>query len=78
MLTAHDAVEDRVAGLDTGADDYFTKQYSFAELPARPRATPPLLIACTTTAAHVVAAHHGQERPRTHVQRRYLRRLSDS
>ncbi|MGH2990606.1 MAG: response regulator transcription factor [Solirubrobacterales bacterium] len=38
MLTARDAVEDRVAGLDGGADDYVTKPFSFAELLARLRA----------------------------------------
>jgi two-component system OmpR family response regulator len=38
MLTARDAVEDRVAGLDTGADDYLTKPFSFVELLARLRA----------------------------------------
>lgn len=38
MLTARDAVEDRVAGLDGGADDYLTKPFSFAELLARLRA----------------------------------------
>lgn len=38
MLTARDAVEDRVTGLDTGADDYLTKPFSFAELLARLRA----------------------------------------
>lgn len=37
MLTARDAVEDRVGGLDTGADDYLTKPFSFAELLARVR-----------------------------------------
>jgi two-component system, OmpR family, response regulator len=45
MLTARDAVEDRVAGLDVGADDYLTKPFSFAELLARLRALarrPPL------------------------------------
>ncbi|MBA2516958.1 MAG: response regulator transcription factor [Solirubrobacterales bacterium] len=38
MLTARDAIEDRVEGLDTGADDYLTKPFSFAELTARLRA----------------------------------------
>jgi len=38
MLTARDAIEDRVAGLDVGADDYLTKPFSFAELLARLRA----------------------------------------
>ncbi len=38
MLTARDAVEDRVAGLDAGADDYLVKPFSFAELLARLRA----------------------------------------
>ncbi len=38
MLTARDAVSDRVAGLDGGADDYLTKPFSFAELLARLRA----------------------------------------
>ena len=38
MLTARDAVEDRVAGLDGGADDYLVKPFSFEELLARIRA----------------------------------------
>jgi two-component system OmpR family response regulator len=38
ILTARDSVEDRVAGLDGGADDYLTKPFSFAELFARLRA----------------------------------------
>jgi two-component system OmpR family response regulator len=38
MLTARDAVEDRVRGLDGGADDYLTKPFSLAELLARLRA----------------------------------------
>jgi two-component system OmpR family response regulator len=38
MLTARDAVRDRVEGLTTGADDYLVKPFSFAELVARLRA----------------------------------------
>jgi DNA-binding response OmpR family regulator len=38
MLTARNAVEDRVRGLDAGADDYLTKPFSFSELTARIRA----------------------------------------
>src|SRR5262245_46959857 len=38
ILTARDAIEDRVAGLDAGADDYLIKPFAFAELLARLRA----------------------------------------
>jgi len=38
MLTARDAVEDRVKGLDSGADDYVVKPFAFSELSARLRA----------------------------------------
>jgi DNA-binding response OmpR family regulator len=38
MLTARDAVDDRVAGLDSGADDYLTKPFAFREFLARVRA----------------------------------------
>jgi two-component system, OmpR family, response regulator len=38
LLTARDAVEDRVLGLDSGADDYLTKPFAFAEFSARIRA----------------------------------------
>jgi two-component system OmpR family response regulator len=38
MLTARDSVEDRIAGLDGGADDYLTKPFSLGELGARLRA----------------------------------------
>src|SRR6201996_9435795 len=38
MLTARDAVEDRIEGLDRGADDYLTKPFEFRELLARLRA----------------------------------------
>lgn len=47
MLTARDAIEDRVRGLDSGADDYLVKPFAFAELLARLRALtrrqPPVL-----------------------------------
>ncbi len=38
LLTARESVEDKVAGLDLGADDYLTKPFAFAELLARARA----------------------------------------
>lgn len=38
MLTARDSIEDRIAGLDTGADDYLIKPFDFHELLARARA----------------------------------------
>jgi DNA-binding response OmpR family regulator len=38
MLTARDSVEDRVKGLDSGADDYLIKPFAFSELLARTRA----------------------------------------
>ena len=46
MLTAKDAVDDRVVGLEAGADDYLTKPFAFRELLARVRAVvrrPPVL-----------------------------------
>jgi DNA-binding response OmpR family regulator len=38
ILTAQDSIQDKVAGLDSGADDYLTKPFAFAELLARVRA----------------------------------------
>jgi DNA-binding response OmpR family regulator len=42
VLTARDAVYDRVAGLDAGADDYLSKPFLLEELLARLRAVAPL------------------------------------
>ena len=41
MLTARDSLDDRVAGLETGADDYIVKPFHFEELVARIRAARP-------------------------------------
>jgi len=38
ILTAKDSIEDKIKGLDSGADDYMTKPFSFSELSARIRA----------------------------------------
>lgn len=51
MLTAYDAIEDRVSGLDDGADDYLVKPFAFTELAARART---LLRRDNTTASSVV------------------------
>jgi len=50
VITAHDALEDRVEGLDRGADDYLVKPFELAELKARMRA--------------VARRHAGRARPR--------------
>jgi two-component system, OmpR family, response regulator len=54
LLTARDAVDDRVAGLDAGADDYLTKPFAMGELFARLRA-----ITRREPAARPVALHVG-------------------
>jgi DNA-binding response OmpR family regulator len=55
MLTAKDSVDDRVAGLDAGADDYLVKPFAFAELLARVQA----LIRRGTGAAEPTRLHVG-------------------
>ncbi|HZF66442.1 MAG TPA: response regulator transcription factor [Gemmatirosa sp.] len=67
MLTARDAVADRVAGLDSGADDYLTKPFALAELLARLRALlrrGPELAPGTITVADLVVDTHAQRATR--------------
>ncbi|MBU0716834.1 MAG: heavy metal response regulator transcription factor [Planctomycetes bacterium] len=70
-LTARDGVDDRVRGLDLGADDYLTKPFSFAELHARIRAllrrgheviTNPIVVADLTVDVLARSVHRGQRR----------------
>lgn len=70
LLTARDAVEDRVFGLDSGADDYLTKPFAFAELSARIRALvrrnqsvprPVIYIGSLTLDTTTVRASHGDK-----------------
>ncbi|MFL5616004.1 MAG: response regulator transcription factor [Gemmatimonadaceae bacterium] len=54
MLTARDAIDDRVTGLEVGADDYVTKPFAFRELVARVRALarrPPAMVPRVATVA---------------------------
>jgi DNA-binding response OmpR family regulator len=53
MLTARDAVDDRVVGLEVGADDYVTKPFSFRELVARVRALARRRPALVPTVVHI-------------------------
>ena len=67
MLTARDALGDRVAGLNTGADDYLTKPFAFEELLARSRA---LLRRAELTRPPVLAVADLTLDPHSHVVRR--------
>ena len=67
MLTARDAVADRIAGLDTGADDYLTKPFEFEELLARLRALLRRARALTPAVLHIgdlALDTHGQRATR--------------
>ncbi len=64
MLTARDALGDRVAGLNTGADDYLTKPFAFEELLARSRA---LLRRSEMTRPPVLCVADLSLDPQTHV-----------
>jgi two-component system OmpR family response regulator len=72
LLTARDAVTDRVAGLDAGADDYLVKPFAFSELAARLRALsrrPPVPL------HPVLRAHDLELDPATHSLRRAGREI---
>jgi DNA-binding response OmpR family regulator len=55
ILSARDSVEDRIKGLDVGADDYLPKPFSFEELLARVRS----LVRRQSSVKQVVLEHHG-------------------
>jgi DNA-binding response OmpR family regulator len=55
MLTARDAISDRVVGLDAGADDYLVKPFAYAELSARLRALSRRAVAPTRSGVQLVS-----------------------
>ncbi len=64
VLTARDAVEDRVQGLDAGADDYLVKPFAMTELIARPKALlrrPGLALGATLEAGNTVFDSIGRD-----------------
>jgi DNA-binding response OmpR family regulator len=72
MLTARDAVDDRVAGLDAGADDYLIKPFDFSELLARARA---LLRRGETLQSEVLTVADLEINTRTRIVRRGKNRI---
>ena len=67
VLTARDAVGDRVEGLDAGADDYLTKPFALQELLARLRALLRRVVPHEDDAdetLHLRRPHHGHRHPR--------------
>jgi DNA-binding response OmpR family regulator len=66
MLTAKDTIEDKINGLDIGADDYLTKPFSFEELLARIRS----VIRRTNTKQPVLQVNNLVLNPATHVVKR--------
>ena len=71
MLTARDAIDDRVAGLDAGADDYLVKPFALRELRARLRA----LLRRVEAPARTPALRRPRARPGAHEVRRGERRI---
>jgi len=66
MLTARDSIENRVLGLETGADDYLVKPFSFSELLARVRS----LIRRATSKEPVITVDNLQVDPNKHTVKR--------
>jgi DNA-binding response OmpR family regulator len=72
MLTARDALEDRVAGLDDGADDYLVKPFAFPELAARVRSLLRRDASSTTSVFRVADVELDTARHEAHRQGRRL------